>query len=89
MAREDHQLKFRVPAILKAKLEAYAEQNKRSLNAEIIARLEESLPDPDARERREEERYRLRLQAEKDETVRMLKDMQERLDANEGQLSRG
>lgn len=40
MARDDHQLKFRVPELLKAKLEAYAEHHKRSMNAEIIARLE-------------------------------------------------
>jgi hypothetical protein len=43
MAREDHQLKFRVPAGLKAALEESAASNHRSLNAEIIARLEESL----------------------------------------------
>jgi len=42
MAREDHQLKFRVPDGLKQALESAAEANKRSMNAEIIARLEAS-----------------------------------------------
>ena len=43
MARDDHQLKFRVPAGLKAALEKSAAENHRSLNAEITARLEESM----------------------------------------------
>lgn len=42
MARIDTQLKFRVPAELKGKLEEAAARNKRSLNAEIVARLEGS-----------------------------------------------
>jgi hypothetical protein len=42
MTREDIQLKFRVPASLKARLERAAHTNKRSLNAEITARLEAS-----------------------------------------------
>jgi Arc-like DNA binding domain len=42
MAREDDQLKFRVPSGLRARLEKVATANKRSLNAEIIARLEAS-----------------------------------------------
>ena len=37
------QFKFMIPASLKAKLEDAAHDNRRSLSAEIVARLEESL----------------------------------------------
>lgn len=40
MSRNDDQLKFRVPASLKAALQQVAADNRRSLNAEIIDRLE-------------------------------------------------
>lgn len=43
MARIDQQLKFRVPAGLKQELEKAAAENNRSLNAEIIYRLQETL----------------------------------------------
>ena len=42
MSREDTQLKFRVPDGLKARLNEAATANRRSLNAEITARLEAS-----------------------------------------------
>jgi len=42
MSRADPQVNFRIPASLKADLEAAAEQNKRSVTAELIARLEAS-----------------------------------------------
>ncbi|MFD2677295.1 Arc family DNA-binding protein [Camelimonas lactis] len=42
MARDDHQLKFRVPEGMKQRLEAAAVESKRSLNAEIIDRLDAS-----------------------------------------------
>jgi ubiquinone biosynthesis protein UbiJ len=42
MARDDAQLKFRVPDDLKEHLQRIAARNMRSLNAEIIARLEAS-----------------------------------------------
>lgn len=40
MAREDPQLKIRLPEHLKSMIEAAALANGRSMNAEIIARLE-------------------------------------------------
>jgi hypothetical protein len=43
MTREDPQIKLRLPAELKDTLAAAAEENNRSLNAELIIRLEESL----------------------------------------------
>lgn len=52
MSRTDTQLKFRIPPDLKPRLEKAALANKRSLNMEVIARLERSfaVPDPsDAR----------------------------------------
>lgn len=41
--RTDPQYKLRMPADLKAQIEGAARVNKRSMNAEIVARLEESL----------------------------------------------
>jgi hypothetical protein len=43
MARADTQLKFRIPPDLKPRLEHAARENKRSINMEVIARLEQSL----------------------------------------------
>jgi hypothetical protein len=42
LARADAQLKFRIPPDLKPKLEVAARLNKRSVNMEVVARLEES-----------------------------------------------
>ena len=46
MARSDPQLNFRIPAELRDKLVAAAKESNRSLTAELIARLEQSLQDP-------------------------------------------
>jgi len=43
MARSDPQINIRVPADLKQQLELLAVQNGRSLNAEVVLRLENSL----------------------------------------------
>ena len=43
MARTDPQINIRVPAELKKKLELLAVENSRSLNAEVVTRLEQSL----------------------------------------------
>ena len=59
MARSDPQINLRIPAELKERVEAAAAANKRSMNAEIAERLEESfrlkvdetitvVPDPEA-----------------------------------------
>ena len=42
MSRTDTQLKFRISPELKPKLERAARSNKRSINMEVIARLEQS-----------------------------------------------
>jgi hypothetical protein len=42
MARDDPQVNLRLPAALKERLDEASEQNKRSLTAEVVARLEES-----------------------------------------------
>ncbi|EDZ5087522.1 Arc family DNA-binding protein, partial [Salmonella enterica] len=42
MSREDPQMKVRLPADLKEKLEVAAKENKRSMNAEVVHRLKES-----------------------------------------------
>lgn len=42
MSREDPQMKIRLPADLKDQIEAVAKQSGRSMNAEIVARLEGS-----------------------------------------------
>lgn len=43
MSREDPQFKLRMPPELKARIEQAAKESRRSLNAEIVARLEETL----------------------------------------------
>ncbi|WP_343654530.1 Arc family DNA-binding protein [Paraburkholderia caribensis] len=43
MTREDPQMKLRLPVELKDRLMTLAEENGRSLNAEVVKRLEESL----------------------------------------------
>lgn len=47
MSRVDLQVNFRMPASLKDELEALAKRNRRSLTAEIVARLERSVGDTD------------------------------------------
>ncbi|AZD07572.1 hypothetical protein C4K26_2169 [Pseudomonas chlororaphis] len=47
MSRIDLQVNFRMPASLKDELEALAKRNRRSLTAEIVARLERSVGDTD------------------------------------------
>ena len=42
MARTDPQINLRVPADLKKKIELIAVENGRSLNAEVVQRLEQS-----------------------------------------------
>ncbi|WP_158807988.1 Arc family DNA-binding protein [Beijerinckia sp. L45] len=42
MARSDPQINIRIPAELKEQIEAAAAENKRSMIAEIVARLEQS-----------------------------------------------
>jgi hypothetical protein len=43
MARSDPQFNIRMPAALKARIEASAKESKRTLNAEVITLLEEAL----------------------------------------------
>jgi hypothetical protein len=43
MSREDHQFRIRLPMGLRTTLVELAEANRRSINAEIVARLEESV----------------------------------------------
>lgn len=44
MARDEPQVNLRIPAVLKERLSQASESNKRSLTAEVVARLEESFP---------------------------------------------
>lgn len=44
MAREDPHFRLRIPEDLKLRVERAAHTNRRSINAEIIARLEQSFP---------------------------------------------
>ncbi|MGV3170506.1 MULTISPECIES: Arc family DNA-binding protein [Proteus] len=44
MSREDPQLRIRLPIELKEKIEVTAKENGRSMNAEIVQRLESSFP---------------------------------------------
>jgi len=42
-------MRIRLPDDVKAKLKAYAEENRRSMNAEIVARLERTIAEDDER----------------------------------------
>lgn len=44
MKRTDPQFKLRIPEELKARIDEAAKESRRSINAEIIARLEQSFP---------------------------------------------
>jgi hypothetical protein len=46
MARDDPHFRLRIPAELKARIEHAATTNGRSVNAEIVAALEQKYPDP-------------------------------------------
>ncbi|UVE64768.1 Arc family DNA-binding protein [Burkholderia pyrrocinia] len=48
MTSDDLQTNLRLPADLKAKLKQIADANNRSMNAEVVARLEESFADDGA-----------------------------------------
>lgn len=48
MAREDLHFRLRIPEDLKARVEAAAKENHRSMTAEIVATLEEKYPKPPA-----------------------------------------
>jgi hypothetical protein len=89
MSRTDAQLKFRIPPNLKPKLERAAATNKRSLNMEIIARLERSFeaPDPvgDARSKAAADRIlNLDLGRENPALEHRLAEMERRIAALEG-----
>lgn len=43
MARTDPQLNVRIPALLRERIEGSAKESRRTLNAEVIALLEEAL----------------------------------------------
>ncbi|MBX8528568.1 TraY domain-containing protein [Pseudomonas cichorii] len=47
MSKEELQVNFRMPASLKGELEALAKRSRRSLTAEIVARLERSVGETD------------------------------------------
>ena len=47
MSREDHQFKLRLPTALKTRVGEAADVNRRSVNAEILARLEQSFSPAD------------------------------------------
>jgi hypothetical protein len=48
MSKEELQVNFRMPASLKRELEALAKLNRRSLTAEVVARLAKSVEDDEA-----------------------------------------
>lgn len=62
MSRTDHQMKIRIPAEMKEKLEKAALDNKRSMNAEVLHRLNESFGDETAFETLEEKSWVVRDQ---------------------------
>ncbi len=69
MTREDPPLRIRLPEALKAKVQALAAENHRSMNAEIVSRLEWSIAHGDMSPIREpapsEEDGTLRAEVEK------------------------
>lgn len=49
MAADDPHFRLRIPPVLKARIEYEARANGRSINGEIVARLEASIPASDRR----------------------------------------
>ncbi|MES1927546.1 Arc family DNA-binding protein [Salinisphaera sp. T31B1] len=46
MSRDDPQYNLRLPEALRSEIKEAARHNRRSMNAEIVSRLQESLADP-------------------------------------------
>ncbi|ARL55947.1 Arc family DNA-binding protein [Burkholderia pseudomallei] len=65
MARDDPQINLRIPAALKERLDEVSAQNKRSLTAEVVARLEASLESAESAPRPSVDDRTLDLFAEK------------------------
>ena len=78
MSRTDTQLKFRIPPDLKPRLEKAAHTNKRSINMEVIARLEESFKTKSARSRLAKEKL-LRLSPDLNDPGDDTRSLQERV----------
>lgn len=70
MSREDAQLKIRLPAELKAEIEAAAKSAQRTMNAEIVARLQQSFEGgPGSEELRRELEHQRQLAEERARTI--------------------
>ncbi|CAG4919204.1 Arc family DNA-binding protein [Paraburkholderia saeva] len=65
MARDEPQVNLRIPADLKDRIDKAAEKNKRSMTAEVVARLEESFGGQKAEKAPPIDEYTLDLFAEK------------------------
>ena len=85
MSRTDTQLKFRIPPDLKPRLEKAALANKRSINMEVIARLEESFKTENARSRLAKEKL-LRLSPDLKDPGDDISPLQERVAKLENDL---
>ena len=67
MSREDPQLKIRLPLELKEKITQSAAEHGRSINSEVVARLEQSFSTPETTQSLLEEAVMLTLKAVKDD----------------------
>lgn len=67
MSREDPQLKIRLPLELKEKIIQSAADHGRSINSEVVARLEQSFSAPETTQSLLEEAVMLTLKAVKDD----------------------
>lgn len=80
--RTDAQLKFRVPAELKERIQAAADEQGRSMNAEIVARLESSFAEGEPRLTPEKIRevVEILMEPERDRLDAQLKQMRDEMD---------
>lgn len=82
MAFDDPHFRLRIPSELRDRLRSAAAESRRSINAEIIARLEATFPDPDREARR---RYEM-LQIQREDAARALENFRSRLELLEKEI---
>jgi uncharacterized protein YlxW (UPF0749 family) len=82
MAADDPHFRLRLPSDLRDQLREAATANRRSINAEIVARLEATFPPAGFEQRK---RYEI-LRQQRDDAARNLQDFQQRLARLEAEI---
>lgn len=70
MSREDHQMKIRIPDDLKSRIEESASKSGRTLNAEVVFRLERAYSEVDTEFKHAEQRFAEALVMQRHDSLR-------------------